>query len=473
MSSVAIHTHFSNFVEAIAAGDSAALTKLAEENVLRAEDASELIGRIALIAMRSDYEEHTVLTLSAASMLCRRLIALRHTLGEDSQEQTRGLPFVVQTLLAAAPAVRAGKDAPQAYPEPLFPSTLPEGETVSTAMQKAIHGRDAMTIERLLFGLYGTGADYRAISVRIYDGVSQTFQENGHAFLCAARGLQILDAAEWGEGTPFYLHWLAPHLALHEEEPDWITTVRDFLSESQHSLASYRTRLAAPRNEQALPLRSLLLSNASVPQICQGVFDALIKNGASARGIGSVLALAVSDLLQKIDNDDYELFLEVAHGLLYTSATRLIYTQVQEVEGLPQLFTAATYVNTLYKKLSEKNTQATATRPRPAGGGLIAPALLDSVDAHINAQDVAGALATARRYVQLGHDTAALFGAIGLTAAQADITADQGHTLQIVQAAGDEYLAWPQELGQGNAEGFLQVALRAAALARRRTLTNA
>jgi hypothetical protein len=100
---------------------------------------------------------------------------------------------------------------------------------------------------------------------------------------------------------------------------------------------------------------------------------------------------------------------------------------------------------------------------------LIAPALLESLSSQIAAQDITGAMSTAHRYIQLGHDAYALFGVIGLEATQADAAADQGHTLQIVQAAGDEYLAWPEELSSPstNPEGFLQVALRAAALAKR------
>jgi len=80
---------------------------------------------------------------------------------------------------------------------------------------------------------------------------------------------------------------------------------------------------------------------------------------------------------------------------------------------------------------------------------------------------VIGALATARRYIQLGHDLHALLGVIGLGAAHIDAAADQGHSLQIVQAASDEYLAWPKDLAQINIDGFLQVALRAAALGKR------
>lgn len=473
MSSVAVRNNLSTFIDAVIAGDSQALTRAAREVLSRAEDTAELISRIGLLAMRGDSEGHAVLTLGAASMLCRWLIALRHTLGEESREQAIGVPLVVQALMATAPAVIAGKAAPRNDPPPIFPSDLSENETVASVMEKAVYGRDALTVERLLFGLYGTGADYRTSSIRIYDAISQTFQEDGHSLLDAVRGAQVLDAVEWGEDAPDFIHWVAPHLPLHTEEPGWIEAVRGFLKEPQHSLESYRTRLAAPQDANALPLRALLLSDAPAPKICQGVYDALIKNGASARGVGSVIALAASELLQTIGDEDHDLFVRASNGLLYTSAVRLVYTQVQEVEALPLLFTAAAAINALHKELSAQVAPSKAARPASAGGGLIAPTLLESLGEQIEAQNLGGALATARRYLQLGHDAEALFGVIGLGAAQADAAADQGHTLQLVLAAGDEYLAWPKELASTNIESFLQVALRAATQAKRNSLAHA
>ena len=473
MSSVAIRNNLAPLIDALVAGDNRALITAAQEAISNAEDASELIGRIALIAMRGDSDGHTVLTLAAASALCRWLIALRHVLGEDEEGQANGLPLVVQSLLAAAPAVKAGKDVQPNYPQGIFPSEIGPNATVASRLEQAIYeSRDVTLTERLLFGLFGTGADYRTLSIRIYDGISRCFQEDGHALLCAVRGAQVLDSVEWGEDMPSYIHWLAPHLPLHTEEPSWAQVVRSFLQEPQHSVASYRTRLAAPQNVNALPLRSLLLSEATTSQICQGVYDALIKNGATARGVGSVIALTASDLLQNISNDDHELFVRASHGLLFASAARLVFTQVQEVEALPLLFTAAAAINSLYKGIDTPATTAKAARQGNVGGGLIAPALLESLSGQIEAQDLAGALASARRYIQLGHDQHALFSVIGLAAAQADASADQGHTLQIVLAAGDEYLAWPKELASTNIEGFLQVALRAATQAKRNTVAR-
>jgi len=467
MSSVAVHHHFSTFLDAVVAGDAQTIASTASEALTRAEDTSELIGKIGLVAMRGDSEGHTVLTLAAAAMLCRNTIALRSVFGGDTPELTSSVPLVVKVLTAAAPAVKAGKDVVLGKPETVFPGELKEGETVSSRLHAALFGRDLAATSRLLFGLYGTGADYRTLSLRLYDAVSQTFQEDGHSLLFAVRGAQILDAVEWGEDTPNYIHWLAPHLPLHTEEPSWLNDVRGFLQDGRHSLASYRTRLAAPQDENALPLRKALLSDAATSAICENVYNALIRDGAGARGVASVIALAASDLLQTIDASDHERFTRAAHGLLLASATRLIYAQVQDIATLPQLFTTAAAVNALAKELGTQAAPA-QTAPHPhSGGGLIASALLETLREQVKEQDVDGAFATARRYVQLGHDPHALCAMIGLSADQADVSADQGHTLQIVQAACDEYLSWPRDLAQTNAEGFLRVALSAAALAKR------
>jgi hypothetical protein len=472
MASVGMNIDISALVEATLAGNTDQIAGVARELIERDAGPSELIGRIGMIAAPGDSDGHTILTLAAASMMCRWYLALQYQLGEDPANHLRELPLLVQSVVAAIPAVQAGNAAQITYPKPLFPSELPEGETVGTMMHKAIFDNDALLVEQLLLGLYGTGADYRTLHIRLFDGMATTFQNQGHPQMFAVRGFQLLDAVEWSKRTPIIVHWLAPHVPIHTEEPAWVQTVRAFLSEPSHSFASYRTRLAAPKEEQALPLRGLLLSDAAVPQICQGVFDAVMKGGASAHGVSSVIALAASDLMQRVGNGDRAAFVLAAHGLLFAAATRIVYTQVQEVEALPMLLTAACAVNALHKDLAqEQATQEVPSRSQILGGGLIAPALLESLGDQLEAQDLTGAFATARRYLQLGHDARALFAVIARSAAQADAAADAGHTLQIVQAAGEAYLAWPAALRSTSIEGFLHVALRAAAFAQRNTLT--
>lgn len=474
MSSVGMHTDISSLIDATIAGNSDQMIAVARELTQRDADVSELIGRVGMIAAHGDSDGHTILTLDAASMMNRWLLALQYTLAEETLNNSKGLPFLVQALAASTQAVRAGEKAQKEYPSPLFPSGLSNGQTVNSAMHDAVFGNDRNMVERLMLGLYGTGADYRTMQIRVYDSISTTFQHAGHPLMFAVRGMQLLDAVEWGDRAPNIIHWLAPHLPLHTEEPDWVHPIRAFLSEPSHSLASYRTRLAAPKEANALPLRRLILSDADTLQICQGVFDALIKNGASALGVGSIIALTATDLIQKVGDSDRNEFIHAAHSLLFTSAVRLVFSQTQEVDALPLLFMAASYLNALYKELGEQTVtaQPASTRSPILGGGLIAPALLDTLSEQLQAQDLTGAFSTARRYIQLGHDARSMFAVIGLASARADATADQGHTMQIVQAAGEEFIGWPTTLTDINIEGFVHVALRATAFAQRNSLVD-
>ena len=472
--SVGMNVDIASLIDATVSGNTDQIIAVARELTQRGANASELIGRVGMIAAHGDSDGHTILTLDAASMMCRWLLALQYTLAENTPGNTGGLPFLVQALAAATPAVRAGEKAKKEYPAPLFPSGLAAGQTVNSAMHDAVFANDRTMVERLMLGLYGTGADYRTMQIRVYDGISTTFQHAGHPLMFAVRGLQLLDAVEWGDRAPHIIHWLAPHLPLHTEEPEWINPIRSFLSEPGHSLASYRTRLAAPKESNALPLRRLILSDADTLQICQGVFDALITNGASSPAVGSIIALTATDIIQRVGDGDRNAFINAAHSLLFTAAVRLVFSQTQEVEALPLLFIAASFLNVLHKELGEQavTTQPATTRSPILGGGLIAPALLDTLSEQLEAQDLTGAFATARRYIQLGHDARSLFAVIGLISARADAAADQGHTMQIVQAAGEEYIGWPTALTDTNIAGFIDVAIRATAFAQRNTLVD-
>jgi hypothetical protein len=474
MPMIGMHTDISALLDAIVAGNTDQIIAAARSLLQQGAPAAVIAGRVGMIAAHGDQDGHAILTLNAAGCLSRWLDALPLTPEEEGRGRERELPLLVQALVATAPAVRAGQAARDTYPEPLFPSGLPEGKIVDELMHDAIYGNDAALAERLLFGLYGTGADYRTMQVRIYDAISTTFQHAGHPLIFAVRGTQLLDAVEWGDRVPNILHWLVPHLPLRSEEPSWVNTVRSFLADPDHSLASLRTRLSTPKNENALPLRRLIRSDAGTTQVCQGVYDALIKGGASANGAGSVIALAAADIMQMVSDGDHDAFIQASHGLLFAAAVRLVFQQVQDLPALPLLFTSAAFINVLHKELSEQGglPQAAAARPATLGGGLISSALLDTLREQLEAQDLAGAMSTVRRYFQLGHEKRPLFAVIGLAAARADAAADQGHTLQIVHAAGEEFMAWPPALADTSIEEFVHIALRAAIFGKRNSLLD-
>lgn len=475
MSAVDMRADLSILIDAVINGDIDQIIVAAREYLHQGKAADALIGRIGMIAAHGDSDGHPTATLGSASMLARLAYWIPAPIDAHEAPKERTLPLFVQALKMASPYVRKGIDAynnPQ-YPSPFFPSELLDtGKSVNDVMRDAVAKNDALLVERMLLGLYGTGADYRTMQVRAYESISNTFQSNGHPLTFAVRGFQLLDAVEWGNRAPNIIHWLAPHLPLRPDtdEPAWIRTVRTFAA--QHDLTVIRTRLAAPKDENALPLRGIILSDTDTTRVCQEVYDALVTNGASAKGIASVISLAAADVLQRIGDSDHDLFIQVAHGLLFTSAVHVIFQQVRDVEVLNLLYTAASAINALHKEVSTegvKTPQQASHGTGAMGGGLLAISQLESLGAQIKAQDLAAATTTAQRYLRLGHDPRALFGTIGLGAALVDATADQGHTLQIIQAASNEFLNWPHTLNTTNVETFVQIALRATITGKRDT----
>lgn len=469
MSSIGMLTDISALIEATVSGDRDAIVTAARALLLTGSAGDVLLGRLGMIAAHADSDGHAILILSAAATICRWQTFAPRPVETDPNNHEYDLPIVVQALTAVAPTVRAGQADTTKYPEPFFPSELPDDKTEDQAIDEAIAANDVVMLERLLLGLYGTGADYRAMQARIYQGLALTFQREGHPFIFAVRGTQLLDTVEWGDRVPSILHWMTQHMVRSSEQPEWLNEVDTFAKDPAHSLESLRVRLSQPKDENALALRTLLLSDATTTQVCQGIYDTLLKQGASPRGTAAVIAQAAADLLQQVGDEDRAAFVRVAHGLLFASAVHSIFSQVQEVEVVPVLFTAASYINDLRKKLGQ--TAAAYVAPpvqgTVPGGGLIAPTILEGLRDQLHAGDTNAAFATAIRYRQLGYDKRALFAMIGLVAAEADAAADEGHSLQIVQAAGEEYLRWPDSLGETSHDSFLHIALRAAAFGRR------
>jgi hypothetical protein len=277
----------------------------------------------------------------------------------------------------------------------------------------------------------------------------------------------VLDAVEWGDRAPAIIHWIAPHLPLrpNSNEPEWVQPLRSYVDKVLDDVKKIRTRIAPPKNANALPLRQVIINETDTTKVCQGVYDALITNGASPKAVASVIALAAADILLQIDDTDRELFIHASHGLLFASAVRTIFQQVQDVDVLPLLFTSAAYVSALHKEISAHPSSHKASAPaapRVVGGGLVATSLLDTLAGQLAGKDYADALTSAHRYLSVGYDARALFATIALAAAKIDASRDQGHTLQIVQAASDAFLLWPDDLKETSLDILVQIAIRAA-----------
>ncbi len=479
MAAVELRVDIATLIDAIINGDSERIISVSRDLLQQERNADILIGRIGMLAAQGDPAGHITTTLAAAAMLARLLRARPAPLDTAAPSQTRSTALFVQAMLTAIPAVRTGHDLHIEYPRPFFPSELIDtGKSVNEVMNEAIQQNNAELAERILRGFYSTGADYRTLQIRTYESLATTFLDGGHPLIYAVHGFQLLDAVEWGERVPTIIHWLAPHLTVKPDaiQPSWSNDVRSYTTDPTHSLASIRTRLSAPKDANALPLRQLLLSDTDTTSICQAVYDALITNGASPRAVASVIALAAADLLQKVEEDSREMFINASHGLLFASAASTIFRQVQDVEALNVLFTSAAYINALHKEITAENAakaQPIVPASSIAGGGLIAVSQLETLEAQLKAQNVRGALTTAQRYLSLGHDARALFGTIGLGAALNDTSVDEGHSLQIVQVAGEDFISWPKTLAHVNVEAFLHVALRAAAFGQRNSVVAA
>ncbi len=303
MAAIEMRVDLSTLLDAVISGNNEQIISVARDLLQQGKAADVLLGRVGLIAAHGDPDGHPTITLAAAAMLGRLLHFIPAPPDTPEPAKERTLPLFAQALIATAPAIRAGHNVQTQYPRPFFPSELLDsGKTVNDVMRQAVEHNDALLAERALLGLYGTGADYRTMQVRAYELIATTFQNAGHPLQFAVRGFQVLDAVEWGDTAPNILHWLAPHLPLRptSDEPAWVKEVRAYANDPAHSLVSIRTRISTPKDANALALRQIILSDADTTHICQAVYETLIHKEASPRAMASVIALAATDVLQRI-----------------------------------------------------------------------------------------------------------------------------------------------------------------------------
>src|SRR5262249_34842969 len=146
--------------------------------------------------------------------------------------------------------------------------------------------------------------------------------------------------------------------------------------------------------------------------------------------------------------------------LRYVHAVHVGMTQFQDPHTWPILYTAAAAVSTLGGPTGAMPDSGRAPAS-VGGGGLIAPTMLRSLEAQVGAGDAATALATARRYAQMGPPPRALAGILGGVAAMRDTTGNEPDallTLPLVAAAAAEYLLVPPALQAGGQNTLLAAA---------------
>lgn len=255
MAAVELRLDLSALINALVANDKAPILDTARNYLRHGDNLSVILGRVGMVAAQGDVDGHPTITLAAAAMLSRLLHTLPEPLDPQGQTKDSILPLFIEPSLFAAASVKAANNTSPQHPAPFFPSGLGEGQSVNEAVHQAIYNNDALMTERLLLGLYGTGADYRALEARVYEGIATTFQNAGHPLIFAVRGFQLLDAVEWSEYTPILLHWLTPHLPLRPEteQPEWVEVVHNYASDPAHDMTSIRTRLSAPKGRCTTP----------------------------------------------------------------------------------------------------------------------------------------------------------------------------------------------------------------------------
>jgi hypothetical protein len=149
--------------------------------------------------------------------------------------------------------------------------------------------------------------------------------------------------------------------------------------------------------------------------------------------------------------------------LQYVHSVQLAMRHTQEQHVFPLLYTAACAVNSL-GAVGAPVVQGAGAGASLVAGGLIPGVMLRGLEQQAAAADVGGALATARRYIQMGHPPSGLAGILATVAAQRDVTTEDAasHALPSVTAACEAYLMLPDALAEKGQNALLAAAIRLA-----------
>lgn len=456
-------------LEAIAAADERRVTAetlrlLGPENVLP----SSIAGRVGLPALWGGCDPHALSLYAVVGRVGEWIRAIPIGPEPDADARRRLTPALplVQGFLAIAGAVRRGLPEPHpALPEPLLPGDIKNPDGALGELRDAFARRDLTQVRRVLHGYYATGTDYRAFLGALFATLEFRSPEGGHPTLFAHAGARVLDMAGWGGHVPPFISWYPPLMLDDAPDAPPAQAARAFAAAQEHDLGWLRTRLAIPKEEAAgAPYQQALLAGDATAA-CAATLAAL-RAGATPAGVTAGMALAVAGRINAAPEGDRDSLLRAGHALLYVHAIHDLMTRVQDPVIWPMLYTAASVANSARAAGTGAALESTAAVSRSLlGGGLIAPTMLRAFEQQLGAGDTSTALATARRYVQMGHPSRALAGILGTVAALRDTTnggADTSHTLPLVAAAAQEYLTLPEALRQGGQNALLTAAIRLA-----------
>lgn len=461
-----IYADTTPLLEAIAASDR---ERIVQEtiNLLGAQKvpAAKIAGRVGLAALWGNADPHALGALATVGRVSEwmRTIPVGPEPGDDTRRKLTPTYPLVQAFLAVADAVRKGlSEEHPSLPEPILPAELKDGQSVYSAVREAFWRRDLTMIRGLLMGYHATGADYRSYQAAIAGALVHRYPEGGHPLIFALTGGHILDMAEWGDHLPPLIYWYPPLMLDTTPDTPASQIASEYASQPEHDLSWLRTRLSIPKEEGTGASFQQALQTGDGVAACDAVLAAL-RNGATPRGVASGMALVVAGHINAIPQGDSDRLVRIAHVLQYVHAVNLAMRQTQETLVFPMLYTAACAVNSL-GRVGAPAVQGAGAAGSLVAGGLIPGAVLRSVEQQAASGDAGGALATARRYIQMGHQPSGLTGILATVAAQRDVAGDAtaSHVLPAVTAACEAYLMLPGAIAEKGQNALLDAAIRLA-----------
>ncbi len=463
-----VHANITTLLEAISTGDERGVIR---ETLTLLGDAkappAKIAARVGVAAAWGGGDGHALSVLSVAGRVAEWMRAI--PLSTDPKAELRrqlapALPLV-QGFLAVSDRVRAGLIEPHpSLPEGIPPAEVTHPDGPLGALREALAARDLDKTRRILMGYYATGADYKALLTQIYAALSFRYPEGGHPLTFVVSGSRVLDMADWGDRVPAYLYWLTPLILTDTPDAAAGQAASDYAASPDHDLGWLRKRLSIPKEEAAGAAFQRALVAGDANAACDAVLQAL-RGGATPMGVAAGMSLVAAGLVNGVAQGDRDGLIRAGHVLLYTSAVHQATMQTQNPEIWPLLYTAACAVNAA-KGLATgggiaEGARGTASVPL---GGMLAANMLRSFEQQLVMGDTESGLASARRYLQMGHPSRALAGVIGSVASSRDVTGSDAsaHVLPLVAAAAEEYLDLPQSLQGDGQNALLSAAIRLA-----------
>jgi len=179
--------------------------------------------------------------------------------------------------------------------------------------------------------------------------------------------------------------------------------------------------------------------------------------------VAAGMTLAAASAVNAVPQGDRARLLAAAQTLLYTHATHVAMTQVQDPHVWPLLYTAAGAVNAMGSGAGALEAAATRATVSVGAGGTLPATMLNAVEEKLGQGDTPMALATAQRYLQTGNPARALAGVIGTIAARRDTSDAEGLlAMPYVAVAAESYQMLPPALAGGGQNPLLTAAMRLA-----------